>query len=76
MSSYMIRDGKSIPTDEVFEAWTSNDLKKMIANLDKNTHPIDRHFLLQGIISETYKQRKDISMRKICTETCEIFFKE
>lgn len=76
MTSYIIRDGKSVPADEVFEAWTLNDLNKMLANLNTNTHPIDRHFLLQGIISETYKQRKDISMRKICIETCEIYLKE
>jgi hypothetical protein len=34
MTSYIIRDEKSIPADEVFKAWTSNDLHKMMAVLD------------------------------------------
>lgn len=76
MTSYILRDGKSIPSDEVFNAWTSNDLNKMLSVLDKNTHPVDRHFLLQSIISETYKQRRDKEMLNICRNICELFLKE
>jgi hypothetical protein len=45
MVSFILRNGKSIPADEVFDAWTSNDLKKMLAVLNKKTHPVDRHYL-------------------------------
>ena len=31
MDSYILRESKSIPADEVFDAWTSNDLKMMFA---------------------------------------------
>lgn len=76
MTSYIIRDGKSIPADEVFKAWTSSDLHKMMAVLDKDTHPVDRHHLLQGIISETYKQRNDKEKLNICRNVCELFLSE
>lgn len=76
MTNYINRDGISIPADKVFEAWTSNDLNKMISVLDKNTHPVDRHYLLQGIISETYKQRKNKDKLIICRNICEIFLNE
>jgi hypothetical protein len=38
----------------------------MLNDLSKQSNPIDRHFLLQNIVGETYKRRKDIEMRKIC----------
>jgi hypothetical protein len=31
--------------------------------------PIDRHFLLQGIVKETYRRRNDPEMRRLCIET-------
>ncbi|MBK9097545.1 MAG: hypothetical protein IPM14_05325 [bacterium] len=76
MTSYILRDGKSIPADEVFNAWSSNDLNKMLSVLDKNTHPVDRHFLLQGIINETYKQRNEKEKLNICRNVCELFLEE
>ena len=33
-----LRDGKSIPADEVFDAWISNDLKKLLGVYNKKTH--------------------------------------
>jgi len=35
MDSFILGYGKSIPDDEVFDAWTSSDLKKMLAVLNK-----------------------------------------
>lgn len=63
---YVIRMGRSIPGDEVFEAWMSADLDKMLAVIEKPTNPIDRHFLLLGIVQATYKRRKEPELRKLC----------
>lgn len=62
----VIRMGRPVPADEVFEAWTSGDLDKMIAAFPKRTNPIDRHFLLQGIVQATYKRRSVQTMRQLC----------
>ena len=64
----VIRMGRPVPADEVFEAWTSGDLNKMLAALPKRTNPIDRHFLLQGIVQATYRRRSDQRMRQICKD--------
>jgi len=59
-------------TDSAFNAWTSRDLKKMLAALDEKTHLVDRHFLFLTIVSETYKRRKvDPDMARICREISE-----
>jgi len=50
MDSYILRDGKPIPADEVFDAWTSNDLKKILAVLNRKTLPADRHYLLKNLV--------------------------
>lgn len=63
------RMGRFVNADEVFEAWTSGDLRRMLAARSVRTNPIDRHFLLQGIVKESYKQRADLEMRRVCIET-------
>ena len=40
-SSYTIRDGELVPTDEAFDAWTTRDLKKMRAALETKTNLVD-----------------------------------
>ena len=50
MDSYILRESKSIPADEVFDAWTSNDLKKILAVLNRKTLPVDRHYLLINLV--------------------------
>ncbi len=55
---YILRQGKATKTDAVFKAWTSGNLKKMLNVLNVKTNPIDRHYLLQGIVNETYKLRQ------------------
>jgi hypothetical protein len=61
--------GRWVDADEVFEAWTSADLARMLAARSVRTNPIDRHFLLQTIVKETYRLRSDPEMRRLCIET-------
>ena len=63
MSLSVLRMGKWVAADEVFEAWGSGDLTRMLAALTLSTNPIDRHFLLLGIVRATYKQRTNPEMR-------------
>jgi len=63
------RMGTFVNADEAFEAWTSGDLRRMLAARSLPTNPIDRHFLLQGIVKEAYRRRVDPEMRRICIET-------
>jgi hypothetical protein len=63
------RMGSFVDADEAFEAWTSGDLRRMLAARSLSTNPIDRHFLLQGMIKEAYRRRTDREMRRICIET-------
>lgn len=72
MTSYVLREGKSVKADEAFLAWTSGDLDRMVAALAAPTNPIDRHFLLQSIVSLTYKQRQTRHLRKLCREVGQI----
>jgi hypothetical protein len=61
--------GRSIRADEAFEAWMSNDLSRMLTARTVKTNPIDRHHLLQSIVKETYRRRRDPRMRSLCIET-------
>lgn len=61
--------GRWIDADEAFEAWTSDDLPRMLAAKSVPTNPIDRHFLLQGIVRATYRLRSDPVMMRLCIET-------
>lgn len=70
-SMTVMRQGKTVPADEVFEAWTSGDLKRMLAAVKTPTNPIDRHFLLMAIVDQTYKQRKDAKSRSLCIRFAE-----
>ncbi len=69
MAKRIERMGRYIDADEAFEAWTSADLSRMLAARSLRTNPIDRHFLLQGIVKETYRRRTDPEMRRVCIET-------
>lgn len=69
--SFTTRLGKSVPIDDAFRAWTSGNLEDMIKASNTKTNPIDRHFLLQSIVSESYKLRKDEKYRRICIEFAE-----
>ena len=57
MATHVERMGRFIEADEACEAWMSGDLRRMLAAKSVRTNPIDGHFLLQGIVKETYRLR-------------------
>ena len=73
---FVSRDGRARPADGVFDAWTSNDLAQMLSQLDQKTPLVDRHFLLMGIVGETYKQREIPKMRETCRQIAELHISE
>ncbi len=73
---FHVRDGKSIEVDEAFMARSSGNLKRMLDAVDLDTNPIDRHFLLQSIVMETYKNRSNPKMREICKKIGAIHISE
>jgi hypothetical protein len=70
-TTYVSRMGRSVEADESFYAWTSGDLARMISATNQQTNPIDGHFLLMGIVNQTYKDRKKQDMGKLCAEIAE-----
>ena len=65
-----------MPADEAFFAWTSGDLDRMLAALSVKTNPIDRHFLLMGIVGAAYKKRRDPAARRTCLDVGRLHLKE
>jgi hypothetical protein len=74
--SFTIRGGKSVPTDAVFVAWTSGDLKQMLRALGQRTNLVDRHYLLLRVVEETYRLRSDPTMAAECARVSEIHLAE
>lgn len=72
----IIRMGKSVEADDVFEAWTSGDLSVMVGVLECKTNPIDRHFLLMGIVDQTYKNRHDTEQATLLQKAAELHLAE
>ncbi len=69
MVDTIIREGHPVPADEVFQAWMSADLQRMVGALSLKTNPVDRHFLLMNLCREAYRLRKaDANMRKLARE--------
>lgn len=68
MTAIVQRMERTLEADEVFHAWLSADLPRMLAARALKSNPIDRHFLLQGIVKTTYATRADPKMRKLCIE--------
>jgi len=75
-TAFTLRQGKSVPVDDAFRAWTSGDLDQMLKAVSTKTNPIDRHFLLQSIVNATYKLRKEEQYRKLCIEYAEKHLQE
>jgi len=75
-TAFTLRQGKSVPVDDAFCAWTSGDLDQMLKAVSTKTNPIDRHFLLQSIVDATYKLRKEEQYRKLCIEYAEKHLQE
>ena len=55
----VMRFGRSIPADEVFEAWTSRDLDRMRAAVGLQTNAVDRHCLLSVLVRVLYRERAE-----------------
>jgi len=66
-----VRQGKVVASDDVFKAWTSGNLDEMLQVVNLQTNLIDRHFLLQAIVTESYKLRNQGQFREICIEFAE-----
>ncbi len=73
---FVERDGKLMEADSVFDAWTSGDLKAMLAQLKQKTTLVDRHFLLMNIVDQAYRNRNDKEMRTICHQVAKMHIKE
>lgn len=69
---YQIKNG----WDEVYNATYSGDLNKMLNATELKTTPKNRHFLLQSIVTETYKLRKEEKYKNICLTFSEKHLKE
>ena len=65
-----------VPTDAVFNAWTSGDVKQMLRALGQHTNLIDRHFLLLRLAEETYRLRSDRAMAAECARVSEMHLAE
>ena len=69
MVKMITRQGRSVPADEVFEAWTSGDIDRMVRALNHKTNPVDRHFLLMNLCKQAYTARKrDLAMRDLARQ--------
>lgn len=75
-TSFTLRQGKAVPVDDAFKAWTSGDLNEMLKAVSKKTNLIDRHYLLQSIVGAAYKLRKKEAYRKLCVEYSEMHLQE
>ena len=75
-TAFTLRQGKSVPVDDAFRAWTSGDLNQMLKAVESKTNPIDRHFLLQSIVDASYKLRKNDKYRQMCLEYAEKHLQE
>jgi hypothetical protein len=73
---YVLRGGRSVPADEVFEACASGDFERMRRALDLPTNWIDRHFLLLALIQESYRQRADPERAAECARLSEMHLAE
>jgi hypothetical protein len=74
--TFLMRDGAVTDADEVFNASTSADLKRMLEALSTKSNAVDRHFLLMTIIGQTYLRRNDPEMRSICKRVARIHIDE
>jgi hypothetical protein len=62
--------------DEVYLARQSNDLEKMLKATELETTLSNRHFLLQAIVSETYRLRKEEEYKNLCLKFSEKHLEE
>lgn len=72
----VVRGGELAAPDEAFFASFTADVPRMLEALNVPTNPIERHFLLLALVNETYKQRNQEEMRKLCADVCEMHLTE
>jgi pentatricopeptide repeat protein len=70
------RFGTFVPADEVFFAWTSGNLDRMLAAISLPGNAVDRHCLLQCIVQTLYRQRADSAKRKLLFEVANLHLEE
>ncbi|MGK2899977.1 MAG: hypothetical protein ACSLE9_15055 [Burkholderiaceae bacterium] len=63
VSRRITRFGKHVAPDEAFDAWTSNDLPRMLAAVSRPTNQVDRHHLLSNIVRALYLRRAETTRR-------------
>jgi pentatricopeptide repeat protein len=68
MPHTITRFGIFVPADEVFLAWTSGNLERMLAATSLQSNAVDRHHLLQCIVQTLYRQRADRAKRELLFE--------
>jgi hypothetical protein len=76
MSQTITRFGLSVPADEVFLAWTSGDLERMLGALPLSSNAVDRHHLLQCTVQALYRLRTDAKKRKLLFEVAALHLQE
>ena len=57
--------------DEVYFTGQTNNLRKMLKVAELEKSPSKRHFLLQDIVSEAYRLRKEEKYKNLCLRFCE-----
>lgn len=62
--------------DEVFEAWITGNLDRMLEVTSLKTNLVNRHFLLQSIVEIAYKLREEESYKDICLQHAKIHISE
>jgi len=68
--------GQNNKRDEVFEAWISDNLERMLKVTSLKTNLVNRHFLLQSIVEKTYKLRAQETYKDLCLEYAKIHISE
>lgn len=61
--SAVTRFGQSVEADEVFGAWTSGSIPRMLRAVALPTNEVDRHHLLQSLVHALYKRRSGPAAR-------------
>lgn len=74
--TYVTRMGQQVKAGEAFFASNSVDIPRMVAALEADSNLIDRHFLLQNLVAETYKRRSEPEMAELCAKVAEMHLAE
>lgn len=74
--TFVTREAQAMEADNVFHAWTSGNLDDMVNALETKTNLIDRHFLLMGIVDQTYKHRSDPDNGALLRKVAEMHLSE